>query len=297
VAVYVWVIFVLLVAIARRRGAKNDSRTVPSEPTRERRILQVISGAIGATILILFAFLLIDLFTGQALAAMPNDPLKIKIIGHQWWWEVRYLHFPGEPNGGEPHGIFNAANEIHIPAGQPVLFELESQDVNHSFWVPALHGKKDLIPGQQASIWLQADKPGVSMGQCAEYCGEQHANMMLWIVAQSKGDFQQWVQQQRTSVSDPVQDRLKRGRAVFLGASCIICHTVQGTPAQGHIGPDLTHVAGRTRIAAGAIDFSRNNLALWITDPQSIKPGTKMPQNKLSADDLQALLDWMETLK
>ncbi|HVT81202.1 MAG TPA: cupredoxin domain-containing protein, partial [Phycisphaerae bacterium] len=168
VAIYVWVLFVLLLGIARRRSLKMEERTVAPEPARERRVLTIINGAVGLTILILFAFLLVDLFTGRALAAMPSDPLKIKIVGHQWWWEARYEHFPGEPNGGEPHGIFNAANEIHVPAGEPVLFELESQDVNHSFWVPALHGKKDLIPGQQASIWLQADSPGTYMGQCAE---------------------------------------------------------------------------------------------------------------------------------
>jgi cytochrome c oxidase subunit 2 len=295
-AVYIWVLVVLLLAIARRRRAKEGAAR-ELEPARERRMLHAVVAAVGLTVFILFAFLLIDLFTGRALAAMPSDPLKIKVVGHQWWWEIEYRHFPGEPDGGAPHGIFRTANEIHLPAGEPVLFELESRDVIHSFWVPSLHGKKDLIPGQHASMWLQADVPGTYMGQCAEYCGDQHSNMLLWVVAQPREEFQEWVRRQRQAAGNPAAERLARGRSVFLGQSCVICHTVEGTPARGGVAPNLTHVASRQRIAAGALDFSHENLSKWIRDPQSVKPGTRMPQHGIPAGDLDALVDWLETLK
>jgi cytochrome c oxidase subunit 2 len=303
VVVYVIVMAVLLAAILRRRGragegarAADDAPIIAPDPARDRRITRTIVGGIAVTTVILFVFLVADFVTGRALSATPADPLKIKVVGHQWWWEVQYTHIPWEPGGGYPWGIVNTANEIHIPVGQPVLVELDSRDVIHSFWVPRLNGKKDLIPGQPTSTWIQADQPGTFMGQCAEYCGLQHANMMIWVVAEPREQFEQWLASQRQAAGEAAA-RQARGRAVFLGTSCALCHTVQGTPANGRAGPDLSHVASRQRIAAGALENTRGSLGGWIADPQRIKPGAKMPPNPLPPDDLKALLDWLETLK
>lgn len=295
--VYLVVMAVLAVALARRRARDDGKPEIQQDAGRERRMGRTIVGAIGVTTVILFAFLLSDFFTGRVLSAQPSNPMKIQVTGHQWWWEVRYEKFPWEPGGGTASGMITGANEIHVPVGQPVLIELVSHDVIHSFWVPQLNGKKDLIPGQPTTTWIRADREGTYFGQCAEYCGEQHANMRIWVVAQPEAEFRAWLASQRQSAGDPVAERLRRGRAVFLGASCVLCHTVEGTPANGAVGPNLTHVASRQRIAAGTLANNRGNLGGWISDPQQIKPGVQMPQNNLPPDDLQALLDWIETLK
>jgi cytochrome c oxidase subunit 2 len=302
----------LIVALLRRRGAATvatvgaggKAADLPEplpdlrpDEARESRMRQTIAGLVAATVLILFIFLLADWFTGRAMSAPPQNPMRIELTGRQWWWEARYTHFPGEPGGGTPNGYITTANELHIPVGTPVLLELASRDVIHSFWIPRLHGKKDLIPGEASSTWLQADKPGTYMGRCAEYCGEQHANMQIWIVAEPLEDFKKWLDGQRKTAAEPAQQRLAQGRAVFLNYSCVMCHTVLGTPANGRVGPELTHVASRQRIAAGTLEFSRQNLYDWIANPQAIKPGTRMPRNTLPPEDMDVLLDWLETLK
>jgi cytochrome c oxidase subunit 2 len=296
-SVYVLVMLVLLIALARRRAATDDKPEIKPDPSRERRMKHVIIGALTVTTLILFAFLIADFLTGRALSAVPENAMRIKVVGHQWWWEIQYISIPWEPNGGQPHGIFTTANEIHVPVGQPVYIELEARDVIHSFWVPRLNGKKDLIPGQNASTWIEADEPGTFRGRCAEYCGEQHANMQIWVVAEPRDKFDQWLQNARRSAPEPATERQSRGRQVFLSNSCILCHTVDGTMAHGALGPNLTHVASRQAIAAGALATTRDNLERWVTNPQRIKPGVRMPQNIIPPDDLQALLDWLQTLK
>jgi cytochrome c oxidase subunit 2 len=295
--VYILVMAVLIVALARRRKNNDQQPDIHADGPRERRVGRTIVGAVTITAVILIAFLLSDFLTGRVLSAKPHNPMRIRVSGHQWWWEVRYTSFPWEPGGGTPSGMVTGANEIHVPVGRPVLIDLDSSDVIHSFWIPQLNGKKDLVPGQPTTTWIQADRPGTYFGQCAEYCGFQHANMHIWVVAQPEDEFRQWLDRQRKSADDPVAQRLQHGRAVFLGNSCVLCHTVQGTPANGAVGPNLTHVAGRQRIAAGTLVNNRGNLAGWITDPQRIKPGVQMPRNNLSPDDLNALLDWIETLK
>jgi cytochrome c oxidase subunit 2 len=295
--VYIIVMTVLIVALARRRKDNSPQPDTHSDGPRERQVRRTIVGAVTITTVILIAFLLSDFFTGRVLSAKPENPMRIRVSGHQWWWEIRYTNFPWEPGGGNPSDIVTGANEIHVPVGRPVLIDLDSRDVIHSFWIPQLNGKKDLIPGQPTTTWIQADRPGTYFGQCAEYCGYQHANMHIWVVAQPEAELRHWLEQQRKSAADPEAQRLKKGRAVFLGNSCVLCHTVQGTPANGAVGPNLTHVASRQRIAAGTLVNNRGNLAGWISDPQRIKPGVQMPQNNLSPDDLNALLDWIETLK
>jgi cytochrome c oxidase subunit 2 len=216
--------------------------------------------------------------------------LTIEITGHQWWWEIRYLD-------ADASNIFSTANEIHIPVGVPVTFNLRAADVIHSFWVPNLSGKKDLIPGKLASIWLQADRPGSYRGQCAEYCGAQHAHMALWIIAESQDQFEVWRRNQMQSALPTAGDSQRRGQQVFLSSSCVMCHAINGTPAGSNVGPNLTHVGSRSMIAAATLQNTREHLQQWVTNSQAIKPGNKMPQNDLAADDLQALLDYLQSLR
>ena len=181
--------------------------------------------------------------------------------------------------------------------GRPIKIELKSTDVIHSFWVPNLHGKKDAFPDHDSAIWLRADKEGTYDGQCAEFCGYQHAQMRLQVIAESEDKFQQWLQSARKNAPDPQTEAQKRGQQVFLGTTCVMCHTIQGTNAGARLGPNLTHVASRKRIAAGTLPNTKGHLAGWIVDPQKIKPGVRMPQNPLNPQDLNALLEYIESLK
>ena len=296
-AVWVAVMAFLLAPVFRRRPADGtpepaaDEPIIRPEPTAERRRHLVVGGAVGVTIVVLFVLLVGDMVTGRGIHTIPDpDPLTVTITGHQWWWEVRY-------NDALPSNVVTTANEIHVPVGRPVKFVLQSNDVIHSFWVPNLHGKKDLVPGHPISTWFQADREGAFWGQCAEFCGHQHANMRVLVVAEPEDEFQAWLEASRRPAPSPVYESQKRGQQVFLSTTCLMCHTVRGTPAGGRVGPDLTHVAGRRILAAGAIPNTRGHLAGWIVDPQRIKPGNRMPQNPLRPDQLHDLLDYLETLK
>jgi cytochrome c oxidase subunit 2 len=236
-------------------------------------------------------FLVYDLTTGRALAAMPSQkPLVIEVTGYQWWWKIAY------PDSVPSRGV-QTANEIHVPVGRPVLIRTTSRDVIHSFWAPNLHGKKDLIPGKETATWFQADTPGVYRGQCAEFCGHQHALMSFFVVAEPPEMFQAWLEHQRQPAPEPTDPVTSKGKEVFLTGSCSMCHNITGTMATGQVAPDLTHLASRMTIAAATLPNTRGNLGGWILDPQRIKPGTKMPPNHLEAADLQALLSYLETLK
>jgi cytochrome c oxidase subunit 2 len=178
-----------------------------------------------------------------------------------------------------------------------VQLELSSPDVIHSFWIPNLIAKHDAVPGYTVTTFLRADKPGAYVGQCAEFCGYQHANMRFTVTAESPEKFAVWLSSQRQPPPPPKTPSQKRGQQVFFGASCSMCHTIAGTPARATVGPNLSHIASRPTIGAGALPNNRGNLAGWILDPQRVKPGTRMPQNNLAPADLQALLDYLETLK
>ena len=262
----------------------------PQEQERKRR--NVVVSAISVTVIILFVFLIASFFAGRSMTAelAHKNGVNVEITGRQWWWEVRY-------DDVDASNIFTTANEIHIPVGVPVTFSLKGGDVIHSFWVPNLSGKKDLIPGKINTIWLQADKPGVYRGQCAEYCGLQHARMALWVVAEPQEQFNAWRQGQIQGANPPSTDSQKRGQQVFLTSTCVMCHAINGTPAGSNIGPNLTHVASRNMIAAATLVNTREHLAQWIKNPQLFKVGTKMPQNNLSDADLQALVDYLQSLK
>jgi cytochrome c oxidase subunit II len=293
-AVFVVVGVFVLIAFFRRRKERKKAGDAPDTspaPERERLMGRVVAGAIGLTVVILFVFLISDFSTGRALFS-PPDPqaLSIKITGHQWWWEVEY-------EDSTASNIVHTANEIHIPVGRPVKFKLLADDVIHSFWVPNLHGKKDLIPGHEVDIWFQADRAGEFRGQCAEFCGYQHAHMAFRIVAEPIEQFDAWLTGQRNSSVPPTNEAETRGQQVFLSSPCIMCHTIRGTDAGGKVAPELTHLASRKTIAAGTLPFSRGHLAGWITNSQEIKPGNHMPPVPLDPDDLQALLSYLESLK
>lgn len=283
-AVYVVVLAFLIAALLR--AGPGD----PGTPESQRAGRAVVA-ATALTVVTLFGLVAASAFKGHQISSLQSpDGLEIQLIGHQWWWEVTYRH-------PAPSQQVTTANEIHIPVGRPVQFQLISADVIHSFWVPNLHGKIDLMPGKVTTIWLRADKPGTYRGQCAEFCGWQHAHMALFVVAQPEHEFTQWYSQQVKPAPDPGSDQQKRGREVFLTGPCVMCHTIRGTDAGARYGPDLTHVAGRMTIAAGTVPFSRAHLAGWITNSQSVKPGNNMPPVPLKPEDLQSLLAYLEMLK
>jgi cytochrome c oxidase subunit 2 len=284
--VYLVVITVFLL-VARHRTPPDEVRS-PEREARARRTIQV---AVGVTVVILFGVLVYDLALGRRIMfGQPNDAVRIHLIGHQWWWEVEY-------EDPVPQNQVTTANEIHIPVGKPVQIRLDARDVIHSLWIPNLGGKKDLIPGQHNTIWLQADKPGIYRGQCAEFCGLQHAKMALFVVAESPAQYTAWLEGQRAPPPAPADSVTARGRDVFESGPCVVCHTIRSTEGAGRVGPDLTHLGSRLSLAAGVLNNTTGNLGGWIADPQSIKPGANMPPNALASTDLRALIAYLRTLK
>jgi cytochrome c oxidase subunit 2 len=219
-----------------------------------------------------------------------KNPITIQITGHQWWWEVIYP----SPQADQ---TVTTANEIHVPVGKPVVILTNSYDVIHSFWPPNVNGKRDLLPGYSSAMWFQIDQAGVYHGQCAEFCGLQHAHMGFSIIAEPDNVFEAWKAQQLKPAPEPTQADAKHGREVFLTHACLMCHTIRGTDAGSRVGPDLTHLAGRAMIAAETLPNTRGALAGWIVDPQRIKPGNKMTPNPLAPDDLQDLITYLGTLQ
>jgi cytochrome c oxidase subunit II len=289
--VYVVVIAGLFVGL--RRGAGRNAPETTPDPTGERRRVGVIAAAVAATALILFLFTGASYLTDRAMATGgAGDPsaIHITLTGHQWWWEVTY-------DDPVPVRQITTANEIHIPRGRAISIALRSPDVIHSLWIPNLDGKKDLIPGRDNIIAFRADRIGTYRGQCAEFCGAQHANMALLMVVESGDDFRRWQEEQRAPAAEPTSDEARHGRDVLLSSSCVLCHTVHGTAAGGRTGPDLTHVASRATLAAATIPNTPGHMAAWIVDPQRIKSGVRMPTNGLSPPDLQALLAYLRDLK
>jgi cytochrome c oxidase subunit 2 len=222
-----------------------------------------------------------------------DHALFVTVVGRQWWWEYQYDHHDGRKLG------FITANELHIPAStdmrRPVYLTLKSADVAHSYWVPRLAGKTDLIPGRENYMWFQTDQAGLFVGQCAEYCGTQHAHMLLRVVVDEPEAFEKWLaDQERKAVEDPAASD---GKSVFLSQSCVNCHRVYGTSAKGTYAPDLTHLMSRDTIAAGMIENTEENLRKWVADPQQIKPGCLMPAFGLSDRDRDALVRYLLTLR
>jgi cytochrome c oxidase subunit 2 len=222
----------------------------------------------------------------------PGAPvLRVQVIGERWWWRVRYLDRDGSVR-------LVSANEIRVPTGRPVEFVLETQDVIHSFWVPNLAGKLDMIPGRRNVYRFAVDRPGIYRGQCAEYCGAQHALMAFYVIADEPAGFEAWYAREARAAHDPVLPLLTRGKELFLQNGCGACHTIRGTPADGVIGPDLTHVGSRRSIAAGTFPTNVGTLAGWISSAQHLKPDNLMPSfGNLQGEELRAIAAYLESLK
>ena len=283
--VYVVVIAVFLWALARRR---QETDMAPETTARLRR--NVIAAS-SATVVILVALVFVSVVAGRGLTSPSGaGAITVDVIGHQWWWDFRY-------HDVTPSDWVTSPNELHIPVGVPVVLKAQSTDVIHSFWVPNLHGKRDLIPGEVTNTWIQADTPGVYRGQCAEFCGHQHAHMSFVVVAEPMDKFLAWIGHQRQPAAEPATDEARRGHDVFMQGPCVLCHTIQGTPAGSHVGPDLTHVGSRLSIAAGTLPNTRGHLGGWIANSQSVKPGNRMPPNALTPEDLQAVLAYVRSLR
>jgi cytochrome c oxidase subunit 2 len=280
--IYVVVMGIMLYGLFRPR---QDQAGYERWRQRGPRLI-LFGGALipGMILLIIYA---LTLSTLSALSASNMDEnLTIEMTGHQWWWEVRY-----------PAEQITTANEIHIPVGEPVTIHLKSEDVIHSFWVPELNGKLDLVPGKVNTISLQADEPGEYWGLCAEYCGIQHAKMLFVVVAQPSEAFTEWLEDQRQPAPEPRIELTQEGLEVFMEVECAQCHTISGTNARGDLGPDLTHFASRLTLGAGAAPNNRGYLSGWIVDSHGIKPGNLMPPSELTGLQLQALLAYLESLR
>jgi cytochrome c oxidase subunit 2 len=276
------------------RAPRADAATAPdltSLARPERRIHRSIALAVGMATAGLLVLLAADVFTSRALGRLPlQDAVNIELVGHQFWWEAHYL----DPDFKRQ---FSTANELHIPVGRPVIVTLRSDDVIHTLWIPNLHGKRDMIPGRTTTLTFRADRAGTYRGQCAEFCGLEHAMMALLVHAEPDAQYEAWAARQRQAAPEPVSDAAGRGRAFFLAGSCARCHTINGTGAAATLGPDLTHLAGRGTIAAGMLPNDASHLAAWILDPQALKPGVNMPATPLTPSQLHDLLAYLETLK
>lgn len=289
-AVVVAVVTVLVLLSAVHGPRDRDDVTLERTGTHGGLPWIYIGGLVIPAIILVISFGL-TLGTLHATARPGSDPAAtIRVIGHRWWWEVRYVD-------RDPANTIVTANEIHIPVGQPVRLELVSADVIHSFWVPKLAGKTDVIPGTTNIAWLQADSAGVYRGHCTEYCGLQHTNMDPIVVAESPSEFQKWEVAQRAAAAAPASPAAAAGLAVFQKSACAACHAIRGSEALGQVGPDLTHLASRLTIGAGVLENTRGNLGGWIGNSQAIKPGNDMPVMTIAPNDLQALLAYLETLK
>lgn len=245
----------------------------------------VVYGGLVIPSIILIAILVASVRTQVALD-MPETDLTVRVIGHMWWWEI---HYPD-------HDIVTA-NEIHLPVGRPVRVELQSADVIHSLWVPNLQGKMDMLPDKTNVTYLSSDREGVFRGQCAEYCGVQHALMGLRVIVLGEDDFEQWLAARKRSRDEERDGEVRRGEQVFFEVGCHGCHAVEGSKPTQLRGPDLTHLASRTTIAAGLLENNHGNLSGWVSNPQTLKPGNLMPRTHIPADDFQALLKYLQSLK
>ncbi|MBP0447551.1 c-type cytochrome [Roseomonas sp. SSH11] len=291
-----WVLFIgggiiflatmLLLAVAIR-GGDGPRRILGS-----RRF--ILWAGVAFPVVVLSALLVGTLRVSAALDNRPMgaEPLKIEVIGRQFWWEVRY---PGTlPSGG-----IVTANEIHIPVGREVELRVSAGDVYHSLWIPTLHGKIDMVPGRTNTLRLRAARPGVVRGQCTEFCGAQHALMAFYVVAETPDGYERWLERHRLPAAEPVDEFLATGRKVFAAAGCGGCHAVRGTEWDARIGPDLTHVGSRLSLAAGTLDNHRGTLGGWIAGVQDLKPGANMPSYNAVLDgrELRAVSAWLESLR
>jgi len=294
-------------------GVSWRRRTTPGLPffgeredLSEKMVLMFGIGIPLVTLVVLFAVANLYVIRTSAAPVVRSTAMTIDVIGHQWWWEVRY---PGKPDdsgaahsgeaGGRARGMPEAvtANEIHIPTGTRVNVVATSADVIHSFWVPQLARKIDMVPGLHNRILLQASRAGVYRGQCAEFCGFQHANMALEVIAQPAAAFRSWLVNMSRPAAMPTSSAGRTGERVFMTSQCESCHQIRGTSARGTVGPDLTHLLTRTTLAAHTIPNDPANLSRWIADPQGVKPGNRMPDLGLSSSAVTTLVAYLDGLR
>jgi len=289
---YVLVVVALMAGTFRRR---REAEMLTVEAGGHEESTTLVRGTfVGWIVLIgigLVGLTIASFFTDQSNASVAAKPqLTINVTANQWWWDVEYTDH-------QASNQFRTANEIHLPVGVPAEITLQSNDVIHSFWIPNLAGKQDLIPGRVTDIQILPQKTGTFRGQCAEFCGVQHANMALDVTVESKADFERWVAAQKRPAFAPMTKLQLAGYRYVTTRECSACHNIGGTPATGQIAPDLTHFASRRSIAAGTMPMSTGNLYGWVADPQSQKPGNKMPTIGLSPDELHAVVAYLGTLK
>ena len=288
---YVLVIAFMLAGIARARRAEAN---VVETGRHHRSDPLMRSTLIGWTALIgvgLAALAIASFFTDRSMAkAATNEKLSVTVTGNQWWWDIKY-------NAADASKTLRTANELHLPVGIPTRILLDSNDVIHSFWVPSLAGKQDLIPGRKNDITIVPKRIGIFRGPCAEFCGLQHAHMSLVVVVESYPDFVKWWDHQLQPAPQPTAPLALAGYKYVTTGPCSACHAIGGTPANGQLGPDLTHLASRKSLAAGTLPMGEGNLYGWVEDPQSIKPGVNMPTIGLEPDQLHAVVAYLETLK
>lgn len=282
-AIFIGVLILLWFSMFRKPEARGSARRATAD-TRFRMV--VLGGIVLPVVVIAIVFA----FSTRGLLAIGNlrgdETVTVDVIGHQYWWEVNY---PDE-------GVVTA-NEIHVPVDTDVELRLTSSDVIHSLWIPSLHGKMDMMPGHTTTMSIRAEEPGTYRGQCAQFCGVQHANMAFVVIVHPQDSYTSWLEGQLRPAETLSDDSaIARGEQVFLSASCVYCHTVSGTAANGTLGPDLTHFGSRETIAAGTAENNRGNLAGWIVDPQGMKPGNLMPATILTGEELDALLDYLLSL-
>jgi cytochrome c oxidase subunit II len=290
-AVVVAVVTAFLIVAVRRRqaglrpGDEDGRRDVDTRPVPWGDRFVVLAGVVvpGGILAGTFVF---SLGVLGDLADPPEEPaLEVEVVGHTWWWEVRY------PNGAV------TANEIRIPVGETVELALPTADVIHSFWVPELQVKKDNIPGSDNRMWVVADRAGRFPGQCAEFCGLQHAHMRFEVVALAPDEFEDWMDREAEPAVGPQSEQAEVGSEIFAASSCAGCHAIRGTSADGTLGPDLTHLADRETIGAGLIPLTPGNLADFITDPQDDKPGVSMPPTELTPRQVDAVVAYLMELE
>ena len=279
------------------RGHEGEGR-----PRSERVGVRVMVGAgvvfptiaLGALLVFTLRTLSAVSLPSQSVASEDEPPapgeLVVEVTGMQYWWRVRYLD-------RDPTRVFETANELRIPVGRPVTVRLRSGDVIHSFWVPGLHGKMDLVPGRVNAIAIEANHEGTWRGQCAEFCGQQHAKMAFNVVAESAEEYERWAAGQRAPAAAPADSLGRANAEVFLASGCVLCHAVRGTTARGTVGPDLTHVTSRLSLAGGALPNTTGHLYGWVANPQALKPGSRMPAVDLDAGQLRAIVDYLRTLE
>lgn len=287
-AIFLTVFTLLAYAVVKfRRRAGDDGREPPQiYGSNQMELAWTVIPIVIVVVLFLAAARVIHAIED---AKLPPNTLEVIVVGHQFWWEFQY-----------PQQGFITANELHVPVGSgpngaPTRLKLLSADTDHSFWVPQLAGKTDLIPNHPNETWIEPHQTGVYVGQCAQYCGVEHAKMLLRVIVESPEDFQKWADAQKNPAA--LADNVAHGRQLFESTACVNCHTVAGTNAHGKFGPDLTHLMSRETIAAGAAGNTRENLRAWIKDPDTIKPGALMPAMQMSEADIDAVTDYLRSLR